>query len=155
MAESEIIARIAYDASLRALASQEEALSGLHARASFLLAAAGIATGTVLGRTGGQLNRAGLIAIAFFAATAIIATSILAPRSLTWRFTTSAVVVLDASASYPALGTEEAVLRWLGRVNERNYVDNRDKLKRQYAALAYGCGALVAAILAAVVSLAS
>ena len=146
------VARIAYEASVRALASQEAQLAGLHARASFLLAAAGIATGTVLGRTGGSLNGSGLTAIVFFATTAVAATLILLPRREAWKFTSSAQTILD-TADARAL-TEERVLRWLGKANQENYVTNKATLNALYLILNGGCASLVLAIVSAVVSLA-
>lgn len=146
------VSRIAYEASVRALASQETQLAGLHARASFLLAAAGIATGAVLGTTGGMINRSGLIAIIFFAVTACLATWILRPRREAWVFTSSASIVLDTADAYSL--TEEHVLRWVGNVNQEHYMKNKAKLNGLYTLLSAGCSVLVLAIVAAVVSLA-
>lgn len=146
------VPRIAYEASVRALASQEAQLAGLHARASFLLAAAGIATGTVLSRAGGTLNHSGLIATIFFGAVAVIATWILLPRRETWLFTSNASTIMDAAEAHGL--TDDRVLQWVGNVNQRNYLKNKAKLDGLYRGLTCGCAALVLAIISAVVSLA-
>jgi hypothetical protein len=154
LATARAIAKIAYDASVRALVSQEGQLSGLHVRASFLLAAAGVATATVLGRAGGQVNRAGVTAVIFFAATAIIAAWILLPRRDAWKFTSNAAIILDEATSRPNL-TEKDVLDWVGRANQANYVENKRLLDWLHKLLTSGCVTLFFAITAAAVSLAS
>ncbi len=116
------------------------------------MGAAGIATGTVLSRAGGTLNHSGLIATIFFGVTAIVATWILRPRGDAWLFTSSASIIFETAETRSL--TEEAVLEWVGNVNQDNYVKNKAKLDGLYNALTCGCVALVIAIVAAVVSLA-
>lgn len=146
-APSPSIQQVAYEASTRELDSQEDQLAGLHTRASFLLAAAGIATGTVLGRASGSVNAFGLLAVLAFGATALLATAIIAPRRNHWKFTASAQLILD-SARDP-----EDLLAWLASKQHAAYTQNRTRLEDLYALLTYGCISLVIAICLSVVSL--
>jgi hypothetical protein len=149
--DSTTIAQIAYEASIRELASQESQLDGLHARASFLLAAAGIATGTVLGRTSGSLNGVGLGAVIAFGMTAVLATTILAPRRESWEFTPSAQIILDTAREHEL--APEGALEWLASAQHAAYTKNKGRLKDLYTLLTCGCFALIIAICLAVVSL--
>jgi len=144
------VSQIAYEASIRELASQEGQLAALHTRASFLLAAAGIATGTVLGRSAGTINAAGLAAVIAFGVTAIAATWILAPRHEAWHFTPSAQLILKTAEKRL---DGEATLQWLAGAQHDAYLENKAKLKHLYRLLTGGCWALVAAICLSVVSL--
>jgi len=146
-------AQVAYDASVHALQSQEDQLGGLQTRASFLLAASGIATGTVLSRPTIALHGVGLVSVMAFGGAAVLATIVIAPRFEAWRFTANATTIIDAVAARPALTTVE-VMEWLARTNQANYARNKGRLDSLYTLLSLGCVALVLAIVLTVVTLA-
>lgn len=146
------VVAIGYDASVRALATQEGQLDGLHARASFLLAAAGIATGTVLGTTNDSLSKAGITSVILFGLTAIAATSILFPTRDGWFFTSDANTIIDVGVERSLSKTQ--TLEWIAKHNQANWLSNKRRLDWRYQMLSLGCVLLIGAIGAAVISLA-
>jgi hypothetical protein len=153
VADRDDIAQVAFDVASHALESQEGQLDGLHTRASFLLAAAGIATGTVLGTTSGTLGHAAIASVIFFAATAGAAIWILLPRRKAWKFTASGSTVLEMSQRHSDWSKTE-ILEWLAEHYSKSYVENRTRLGWQYRILSGGCLTLGAAVVAAVIHLA-
>ena len=144
---------IAYDASVRAVSSQETQLAALHTRASFILGAAGIATGTVLGRGASNLHGFGLVAVVAFAAAAVFSTIILAPRRDAWRFTSNAKTIIQAGTENPRLTTTQ-IREWLATTNQSNYESDKTRLDSLYNLLTGACASLAVAIAAAIISLA-
>jgi uncharacterized protein YfiM (DUF2279 family) len=153
MASRDDAAAIAFEVGSHALESQEAELSGLHARASFLLAAAGIATGTVLGTSPGTLSHAGLASVVCFAATAGAAIWILLPRRKAWTFTASGATVIEQAKTHADWSKTE-LLEWLANAYHASYVANRKRLEWQYRILSAGCVTLGLAIVAAIIHLA-
>jgi hypothetical protein len=159
--------RFAYDSSLRALASQEAQLAALHTRASFVLSAAGIATGAVLGGNSANLSGAAIAAVVLFAIAAILSTAVLVPRPVPlprvlprrlhrpdpWRFTANAAMLVDTVASRPDMTTTD-VREWLGKAGQENYISNRGRLKVLYRLFTLACVALAAAIVVSIAGLA-
>jgi hypothetical protein len=127
---------------VQALHSQDGQLAAVQTRASFLLAASGIATGAVLSGPTGGLHGWGVTAVIAFGMTGVLATLIIAPRRNKWAFTTNAHIVIDAVAARPEMTSVE-VLEWLAKKNQDNYARNRARLDSLYSLLSFGCACLV------------
>jgi hypothetical protein len=150
-----ITERIAYEESARTLASQEEQLVGLRARAGTLLAAASLvtaflappalemrdpATGTVVRHFDGTA----WTATGAFVAVVIASLVVLWPYQ--WLFGHSSHDLMDHLLDVDPPATEAIVLRHLAYYNDKNHSDNAVKVTRLFNVFGVGCVLLVVEI---------
>jgi hypothetical protein len=147
--------RIAYDESVRLLASQAESLSGLRARAGTLLAAASLATGFLAPAalevrdpiTRGvvrEFDTLAWLATGAFGLVVVAALVVLWPYK--WTFGHSAHGLMDHLLDATPPANEATVLRHLSYYNEENHTANKKTLARLHIVFEVGCLLLAAEI---------
>jgi hypothetical protein len=135
---------VAFEESRRQLDSQESDLDGVRTRASFVLAAAGISAGTVLGGSGHSLTGFGLVAVIFYLAASGLATWVLIPLFNQWTFSNDPEKVLAEIDN--AKKGEEEIKRWLIVWNHKHWRSNQNKMNMLYNRFFLAAIALVIAI---------
>jgi hypothetical protein len=119
---------VAYAESTTTLQTQKSDVDGARNRASFVLAAAGISGGTILGQTN-EVSGFGLIAVIGFLAAAVLAVWVLMPTGAHWEFKNLADDVL---AKVDEGWDATPVKRWLAEENAKHYQDNHKKVTGLY-----------------------
>jgi hypothetical protein len=144
--DAERLTDLVWGQSVRALAAQEHELAAIHVRASFVLAASGVAAGALA-----QSNRHGafaILALIAFLAAGVLAVATFLPRQEKWRFHHNARSMLT---SYVDAGTSYVqAQRWLAEDNEDGRTANKKALSSLYglffsASLAVVIGIFLAA----------
>lgn len=118
---------VAYEESKRAIDSQSADLDGLRTRASFILAAAGISGGTILGGVS-KLTGFGLVAVMAFLLAGALAIWVLVPVVKGWTFTNDANAILRKATTSPQVD----VRQWLATWNQKHYEKNQLVLEHLY-----------------------
>lgn len=140
--DAERLTDLVWGESVRALAAQERELEALHVRASFVLAASGVAAGALA-----QSNRHGafaILALIAFLVAGVLAVATFLPRQERWMFHHNARSMLG---SYVDAGiTYVQAQRWLAEDNEDARIVNKNELSTLYLLFFFASLAIVIGI---------
>jgi hypothetical protein len=140
--DAERLTDLVWRESVRALAAQETELAAIHLRASFVLAASGVAAGALA-----QSNRHGafaILALIAFLAAGVLAVATFLPRRERWRFHNNARSMLT---SYVDAGTGYVqTQRWLAEDNQDSRFANKMALNSLYELFFWASLAVVVGI---------